>query len=342
MVSSGAAGNYLVDLAERLALRCNPAPIRAVMERACGGQLDERGPDGDRASLLTVSGLPFEASVSGGRGSVAPVVRYATEAETQETRFGSRVAAQIAAIRDLVAWMPNGDDAIADTLHSFVTTLYPDPGTVPPRHRSATWIGVVHHTAAPDHIARLKVYGYPTIMPGGLRRLCAAWPAFTGLAPVPDHEKLIKPVIAALEVDAHGEVNHKIYLRTRYDDAAVPMKLVRHFGHPAWEVLSEFVRCGIDAAKLHRYDFFVCCARRSSGAPTFALTLAARRHDNVAGLVSTLASRHHGTTEAVDALAQAAKSSGAAWRYSAVGLGFSADHGIDKLNVYGSPTWSDA
>ncbi|MEU7632704.1 hypothetical protein AB0C34_22370 [Nocardia sp. NPDC049220] len=49
-----------------------------------------------------------------------------------------------------------------------------------------------------------------------------------------------------------------------------------------------------------------------------------------------------GTTHAVDALAQAAESCEATWSYSAVGLGFSPDHGVDKLNVYGTPTWSTA
>ncbi|MEU6829209.1 hypothetical protein ABZ894_11220 [Nocardia beijingensis] len=341
MVSSEAAGDFLVDLAERLAVSCDPATVRAMMERACGGQLSERGPDGDRASLLTVSGLPFETSVSGGGGKVAPVVRYATETATQETRFDSRVTAQIAAIRALVPWLPDGDETVADMFESFIATLYPDPARVSSRYRSASWIGVVHHSAVPDHAARLKVYGYPDVVPGGLRRLCDVWPGFADLAPVPDDPKLIKPVIVALEVDASGELNHKIYLRARYDDAAVPMKLVRDFGHPAWEVLSELVRCGVDAAELHKYDYFVCCAR-GSGAPTYAFTLAARRNDDLTGLVRELASRHHGSTVAVDALAQVAASSGASWRYSAVGLGTSADHGIDKLNVYGVPTWSDA
>src|SRR5690606_8794309 len=123
MVVSGAAGEYLVDVAERLALGCDPASTRAMVERACGGQLDARAPDGDRASTLTISGIPFEASVSGGRGELTPAIRYTTENATQETQFSSRVAAQLAAIRDLVAWLPNGDEAVADMLQSFVATL---------------------------------------------------------------------------------------------------------------------------------------------------------------------------------------------------------------------------
>lgn len=339
-VITEAAGDFLVDVAERLTLRCDPAPIRAMMERACGGQLEARRPDGRRASTLTSSGIPFEVSVTGGGGKFTPALRYTTETATQETEFGSRVAAQLAAIRDLVAWLPNGDETVADMLQSFVTTLYPDPAKVPTQHRFTTWIGIVHHAAARNHAARLKVYGGPEIAPGALDRLSSVWPGYAGLASVPDHEKLIKPSFTAIEVDSHGNVNHKIYLRTRNNDIAVPMKLVRHFGDPAWEVLSELVRCGVDAAKLHRYAYFACYAR-GAGDPTFSLTLGPRRGgDDLTGLVYELASQHHGTTHAVDALAQAAKSSGAKWRYSAVTLGVSPDHGIDKLNVYGTPTWS--
>ncbi|MEU7768756.1 hypothetical protein AB0B25_27115 [Nocardia sp. NPDC049190] len=334
-----AAGDFLVNLAERLTVHCDPALIRAMMKRACGGQLDTRGPDGRRASMLTISGIPFDASVTGGRGEFAPAVRYVTETGTQETEFSSRVATQLAAIQDLVAWLPKGDETVADVLHSFVTTLYPDPAKVHARHHFATWTGVVHNAETPHHAARLKVYGSPTIVPGTLHRLYSTWPGFAGLPSVPTHEELIKPVFVAIEVDARGNLNHKIYLRTRYNDVAVPMKLVRHFGDPAWEVLSEFVRCGVDAAELHQHDFFVCYAR-GTGAPTFQLSLAVRQGNDLTGLVRELASRHHGTTHAVDALTQAARSCRATWRYYSVGLGFSADHGIDKLNVYGTPTWS--
>lgn len=340
MVVGGPAGEYLVDVAERLALGCDPASTRAMVERACGGQLDARAPDGGRASSLTLSGTPLEVSVSGGRGECTPAIRYTTENATQETRFGSRVTAQIAAIRDLVAWLPNGDETVADMLQSFVTTLYPDPAKVPALYRSATWIGIVQHTSAPHHAARLKVYGDPTIVPGALHRLCKIWPGFAELASVPDDGQFIKPAGVAIEVDAHGVVNHKIYLRARYNDVAVPMKLTRYFGDPAWEVLSELARGGVDAARFHRHDILVCCAR-STDAPSFALYLGARRGTDLTGVVSELASRHHGSTHAVEALAQAAESCGASWRYAGVGLGFSADHGIDKLNVYVTPTWSD-
>ncbi|MGV9543736.1 hypothetical protein ACWDSF_20640 [Nocardia beijingensis] len=341
MVTATVAGAYLLDLAERLALRYDSATLHAIAERASGGQLDARRPDGQRASALTVSGTPLEVSVSGGRGSSTPAIRYVTETATQETDFATRVAAQLAAIRDLVRWLPNGDETVADMFHSFVTTLYPEPAKVPAAHRSPTWIGVVHHSAAPNHAARIKVYGGPAIVPGGLQRLSAVWPEFAGLAPVPDREQLITPVGAAIEVDAKGDVSYKIYSRAAYNDAAVPMKLVRYFGEPAWEMMSELVRCGVDATDIPQHDVFVCCARGpGEEEPAVGLTLASRKNPDLTALARELAERHHGTTTTVDALARAAESSGASWRYSAVGLGFSADHGIDKLNVYGTPDWS--
>ncbi|MFI6361120.1 hypothetical protein ACIBG0_00075 [Nocardia sp. NPDC050630] len=331
----GAAGEFLVELAERLTLRYDPATIHAVAERACGGQLEARRPDGRRASLLTRSGIPFEVSVTGGRGNLTPVLRYTTETATQNMKIGSRADAQLAAIGDLVRWLPKGDETVVELFQSFVATLYPDPTKVPPR--SATWIGVAHDTESPHHTARLKMYCGLNVS-GALRRLCSRWPGFAEFASAPADEKLIKPVFATIEVDAHGEVIHKLYLRARPGDVAVPMKLVRYFGDQAWEVLSELVRCGADAAKLHEQDFFVSCAR-GSGAPVFGLDVGAREHD-MTGLVRELASKHHGTPHAVDALAQAAESCGATLRYSFVGMGFSAEQGIDKLKVYGTPTWT--
>ncbi|WP_280268586.1 hypothetical protein [Nocardia wallacei] len=336
-----AAGDYLTDVVERLGPACDPALVRAGLERACGGQLVAHGPKGGRASGLTLSGIPFEVSAVGGQGRYAPVVRYLTEAATQATEFAARVDAQLAVIRDLVTSLPNGDETVAELFRSFIATLYPDPAKIPARVRFATWIGVVHDAAVPHHIARLKVYGSPTIVPGAWDRLAAGWPGFAGLTSVSEHDELFKYAVVAVEVDARGEVNHKVYLTSRDRDPAVPMKLVRHFGDPAWEALSELVRCGADPARLHDYDYFVCRSRSSDGAPSFALSVATRRIDDVTRIVDELAERHHGTTEAVDALAQAARSHGAQWRWSALGLGVSAEHGIDKLNVYGTPTWSD-
>lgn len=336
-----AAGDFLVAAAERLRLDSSPAQIRAVLDRACGGQLSVHAADGSHASSLTATGIPFEASVTGGRGQVAPALRYVTEAGSRHADFGSRLAAQLAAIGELAGSIPNNGAAVADTLRSFVDALHPNPADVPARRRFATWLGVVHHAGAPDHVAGLKLYGTLRAVPDALPRLCAAWPEFAASITVPAHDEFIEPYFAAIEVDAHGVLGHKVYLRARYGDIATPMKLVRHFGDPAWEVLAELVRCGADAATLHQFPIVICCGRRGD-ASTFALHLGPHRGDDLAALVRELASRHHGSTAAIDALTLAAESTGATWRYSVVGLGCSPDDGIDKLNVYGTPRWDVA
>jgi len=337
MATSTKAGEFLGDLVGRLTPECAPTTVRSVMEHACGGLLAERRPDGLRASTLTLSGLPFEASVSGGRGQFTPAIRYITENSTQEAEFSSRVAAQLAAVRDLVTWLPDGDCAVVDSLQSFVATLYPTPEKIAP-YRSAAWFGIVHHPAAPHHISRLTIYGNPNVVPGTLNRLNTTWPMFAGLACAPDPESLIQLAGVAIEVDAHGDVKHKIYMRIRRNHVAAPMKLTRYFGDLAWEALSELVRCGVDAATLHQHDFLVCHAR-SVRDTTFTLYFGAGRDNDMPSLVRELALKHHGTTRSVDALTQAAASCEAAWRYSGVALGCSADNGVDKLNVYGTPTW---
>lgn len=330
-------GDFLLDLAERLALPCDPALVRSVLDLASGGHLAERRRDGCRASRLTRSGLPFEVSVSGGGATLTPAVRYVTETATQETVFGSRVAAQLTAIDALATRLPGAGRAPSAVLRAFVETSYPASARAP-RLRAPAWTGIVHHAAMPCHVTRLKAYARADT-PSAVARLSEVFPAFAGLASVPENEKLIAPSFAALEVDAQGKITHKLYLKVRHDIAA-PMKLVRHFGDPAWEVLSELGRCGLDPAQLYDHDFFVCYARES-GAPTFTLHMTARYYE-FGDLVAELAQRHHGTTRAVTALVGAAESTGAAWHYSAIGLGCSPDHGIDKLNVYGVPAWGRA
>ncbi|MEV3961255.1 hypothetical protein AB0M34_10205 [Nocardia sp. NPDC050193] len=333
------AGDFLVDLARRLELDLDSTALRATVEHACGGEMRAVGPDGDRASTMTISGIPFEVSVSGGRGKWTPAVRYMAETATQETVFGSRVAASSETISTLAARLPVMDARAADLLQTFLATLYPEPAAIPPRYRSAAWIGIVHHVAAPAHIARLKLYGGLKMTPDTLDRLCTVFPGFAGLIDLPRGEQHIIPIAAALEVDARGTVTHKIYSRALYGDVAVPMKLARYFGEPAREVLAEFVRCGIAAPELHRQNFFVCSAR-GAGDPVVALSLGASQGQDLTPVVRELASRHHGSTCAVDALVYAAQESGAIWHYSAVGLAFAPEHGLDKLNVYGTPTWN--
>ncbi|WP_330179399.1 hypothetical protein OHB26_23370 [Nocardia sp. NBC_01503] len=335
-----AAGDFLIASAERLALDTDPETIRATLHRACGGQLNPLAADGYPASRLTSTGVPFEASVTGGGGRSTPALRYVTEAGTIHADFGSRLTAQLAAIDEVAELMPNNAAPAAETLRAFVAALYPDPADLPACQRFATWLGVVHRAAA-DRPPGLKLYGSLRAAPDALPRLCAAWPEFTGLAPVTAHHEFIEPCFAAIEVDAHGALGHKVYLKARYGDIATPMKLVRHFGDPAWEVLSELVRCGADPADLHHFPIAICRGHRD-GATTFALHLGRHRGRDLTPLVRELAARHHGSTAAVDALAGAAESTGATWRYSVVGLGCSSGAGIDKLNVYGTPSWDDA
>ncbi|MET8872158.1 hypothetical protein [Nocardia sp. NPDC004604] len=341
MTMAAAAGEFLIDVAKLLALGSDPVPLRAVLERASGGYLKAHGPSGSRASALTNSGIPFEVSVTGGRGQLTPAIRYVTETGSQHREFGIRLAAQCAAIGDLAAWLPNNDGKTTKLLRSFISTLYPDPAKVAAHHRFATWTGIVHHAAAPHYPTRLKVYGNTTLVSGTLQRLRAAFPGFAALASLPDDETSFEPVFAAIEVDANDALSHKIYLRVRRD-VAVPMKLVRHFGDPAWTVLSELDRCGIDAPTLRRVDFHVCLAHDAErrGEPAFSLHLSPRQGIDIAAIVHDLSIRHHGTTAAVDALTRAAESSGGTWQYSVIGLGSSPERDIDKVNIYGTPLWS--
>ncbi|WP_227984188.1 hypothetical protein [Nocardia spumae] len=279
--------------------------------------------------------------MTGGRGQYSPALRYVTETTTWEPEFAVRREAYLAAIAELVAWLPGRNDPVTDLLHSFVTTVYPDPAAIEPGRRLAMWLGIVHHPTDPNHIAGLKVYCSPTVRSDVIETVSRRWPGFEGLSPIPENDDLFRTAGVAIEVDAHARVAHKIYLRARHRNVAVPMKLVRHFGEPGWETLSEFTRCGVDAADLHNFDYFVCRTRRDNENASCTVTLMTKRSDYLAELARQLAGRHHGTTRAVDAMAHAARSCGATWRYSGLGLGFSAERGIDKLNVYGTPTWEN-
>ncbi|MFB8005991.1 hypothetical protein [Nocardia sp. NPDC056000] len=341
MEPAAAAGDFLVAAADMLGLERRPESIRAILDRVCGGQLSGRAADGFPTSTLSVTGIPFEASVTGGHGRVTPALRYVVETGTRHADFELRLGAQLAAIDALAGSMPNNAVAVTTTLRSFVTALYPNPAEVSARHGFATWLGVAHHLGGADGALGLKLYGSLLTAPGALPRLCAAFPEFAESISVPARDGFVEPYFAAIEIDKHGVRTHKIYLRARYGDIATPMKVVSHFGNPAWEVLSEVVRCGADAATLHQFPIVICCGRRGD-VPIFALHLGPHRGGDLTALVHELAARHHGSTRAVDALTSAAASIGAGWRYSVVGLSCSAGDGIDKLNVYGTPIWNAA
>lgn len=334
-----AVGTYLIDLLARMELPHDPISVREVLERASGGQLATKRGDGHQASTLTLSGLPFEASVTGGRGRTTRAVRYVTEPATQEPTFESRLTAQRIAVGELLRRLPSGNDEITGLFRSLVECVHPVPALVPAWYRGSTFIGVVYRETAVLPASGVKVYCGPLRSPAALERLCGQLPGFAELATIPAEGKgLLRPVLATLEVDTLGQVVYKVYLSLR-PGLAAPMKLVRSFGDPAWEILSELVACGADPTTLHQYHYFICRAR-GPGASSLTLNPLAVGDLDLTVPVRELATRHHGSTRAVDAMAAAAKATGAAWRYTALGLGFSADHGIDKLNVYGVPTWA--
>ncbi|PSR67271.1 hypothetical protein C8258_16795 [Nocardia sp. MDA0666] len=267
------------------------------------------------------------------------MLRYITETTTWEPEFAVRLEAYLATITELVMWLPGGNPAMADLLHSFVSTVYPDPAAIEPGTRPAMWLGIVHNPAEPDRLGGLKVYCSPRARTDVIETVSREWTAFEGLSPVRENDELFRYAGLAVELGVDRDPAYKIYLRARTRNVAVPMKLVRHLGDPAWRTLSEFTACGVDAADLHNFDYFVCCSRRGSEIPSYTVSLITRPSDDITALARALAARHHGTTRAIDAMAHAAQERGATWRYTALGLGFSSEHGIDKLNVYGTPTW---
>ncbi|MEU6563133.1 hypothetical protein [Nocardia nova] len=335
------AGDFLVTLSDQLGVDCVPQSLRTVLSVACGGRLDTRGPDGRRSSELSRSGIPFEVSVTGGRGRYAPAIRYVTETTTWRTAFADRLHAYLAAIAELAARLPPGNESTTDLLHAFVTALLPDPVATDPYCMPTMWLGIVHHPAEPNHPAVLKVYCAPDAQTDPIEAVGRRWPVFRELSPVPADEEHIHCAGIAMEVDAGGHVKHKIYLRAASRNVAVPMKLVRYFGEAAWEVLDELVRCGIDAASLHEFSYYICCTHREDGTRCFTVTLMLGSSCEYPELIRELASRHHGTTRAVDAMTHAAAACNASWHNSGLALGFSPGDGIDKFTVYGAPTWED-
>ncbi|WP_433709638.1 hypothetical protein ACQP2U_24555 [Nocardia sp. CA-084685] len=100
---AAAAGEFLVDVANLLALSSDPVRLRAVLERRRRRMSESALASGSQASALTNSGIPFEVSFIGGRGQLTPPIRYVTETGSHHREFGTRLAAQFAAIADLAA-----------------------------------------------------------------------------------------------------------------------------------------------------------------------------------------------------------------------------------------------
>jgi hypothetical protein len=331
---------FLDELTARLAPGCDPAVVQAVFARASAGYGGPRSDDGRRLSAITPSGVPFEASVTGGDGRWEPAVRYVTETATAMPFFGPRLAAQRAALADLVGFLPREARAAGDELAALPTTLFPDPGAVRARTRFAVTFGAVHRPAVPGHLAGLKVYGNLTADEGGLSRLAHRWPALAAVAAVVEGLPFLAPRFATVEAGADGRVGHKLYLRARAGGAALGL-LARRFGGDAAGVVDEMADAGVDLATGRR-SLFVCCASPPGGGdPALSLHFTAKGlgldRPAMATLAGGLAARHHGSTGAVDALGAAATASGGRWRTTVVGVGLPPGGGIGKVNAYVAP-----
>jgi hypothetical protein len=324
--------------------------VAAVLARASAGYAAARRRDGRRASVITPSGVPFEASVTGGGGRLEPALRYTTETGTELPFFGPRLAAQRAALDDLVALLPPPARAVAGELHGFADRLFPDPGAVPARTNFATTVGVVHTPAVPGGPAGLKLYGNLTAEPGALGRLATADDRIAALAGVVDGLPFLAPAFATTEVDAAGRLGHKLYLRTATATGPALSVLARRCGGDAGALFAELDAARVDVTRAldrGRWRGIACVAAPADGGdPALSIHLTAKglglAPARMAALARTLAARHHGSTAGVDALdtagAAAAGRSSRAWGTTVVGVGLPPGGGVGKVNVYVAPS----
>lgn len=352
---------FLEALTGRLAPGCDREVVLATFASASGGYAGPRGRDGRRVTAITPSGVPFEASVTGGAGRAAAAVRYVTETATGMPFFGPRLAAQRRALDDLVGRLPAPARAGGDELRAAPDVFFPDPGAVPARTRFATTFGVVHRPEVPDAPAGLKLYGNLRTEPAGagggrrvgdaaLGRLAARWPAFLALREVVGDLSFLAPHFATIEVDARGGIGHKVYLRTGRANAAALTVLARRCGATLAPLADELAAAGV-APEVWARGVFVCCHHAGAGSPRGAggspgpevsVHLPARALGLDAAGMAAFARRMvtgHGDGPAHDALVAAVDRAGgpAAWTTTVVGVGLAAG-GLGKVNVYVAPT----
>ena len=334
-------GAFLDELVPRLVPGCDAAAVRSTFALAGAGYTVPRTSDGRRVSAITPSGVPFEASVTGGDGRDEPALRYVTETATGMPFFGPRLAAQRRALDGLVARLPAGARDAAAELGCFVDTLFPDPPAVPARTRFATLFGLVHRADPAGGPVGLKVYGNLATDRTALARLGERWPPLAALAARVEGMPFLVQHAAATEADAAGRLSHKLYFRTvsRANAASVAV-VARRFDACAADLLDELASCG--AAPVWNRNVHVCCESRPDGDARLSVHLPARAldlgPDAMLALVRTLAARHHGTTAAVDALTAAAAAAGGTWSPTVVGAGLVPGGGLGKLNVYYAPS----
>jgi hypothetical protein len=330
-------GAFLDELVPRLVPGCDATAVRSTFALAGAGYTAPRTSDGRRVSAITPSGVPFEASVTGGEGRAEPALRYVTETATGMPFFGPRLAAQRRALDGLVARLPAGAQDVASELGCFVDTLFPEPPAVPARTRFATTFGLVHRAEPPAGPAALKVYGNLGLDPAALARLGGRWRPLAALAARLEGMPFLTPHFATAEVDATGRLGHKLYYRTvRRANAASVSVVARRFDACAPDLLDELAGCG--AQVVWTRTVFLCCETRPDGEARLSVHLPARALDldpaAMASLDRTLAARHHGTTAAIDALTAAATAAGGTWTPTVVGIGLAPGGGLGKLNLY--------
>jgi hypothetical protein len=332
---------FLDELARRLVPACDPAVVRAVFETASSGYQGSRARDGRRASVLTPSGVPFEASVTGGSGRTVAMLRYVTEVASAEPFFRPRLTAQRAALSRLVGWLPDAEVAkrAEAELSCFVDTLFPDPGAVPARIRFATWFGIVHQPEVPSHLASLKLYGILFDGRKGLDRLATRWPGFSDLSDLVADLASLRPYMADLEIDAAGGQRYKLYLLSTVDGTPVDA-LARRVGADTAVMHAELARVGAAVRRWSRV--FICCEAADGSDPGLSVHVPAKAlvldPPGMATLARQLVESRHGDTAAVDALEGAAASgAGGRWDYTVAGIGLARGGGLGKLNVYYAP-----
>jgi hypothetical protein len=328
---------FLDNLVPRLVPGCDPAAVRSTFAVAAAGYTVPRTSDGRRVSAITPSGVPFEASVTGGGGRAEPALRYVTEAATAVPFFGPRLAAQRRALDELTARLPGGARDAASDLGCFVDTLFPDPPAVPARTRFAITFGLVHRADPPAAPAGLKVYGNLGPDPAALARLGDRWPDLALLAERVDGLPFLAPHFATAEADAAGRLGHKLYFRTTARANAASLSVVaRRFDASAADLLDELAERG--AAPTWHSPVYLCCEVRPDRGALLSVHFPARALDlgpeRMLALVRALAVRHHGSTASIDALTSAAARAGGTWTPTVVGIGLVAGGGLGKLNVY--------
>lgn len=344
---------FLDDLAGRLVPACDPAVVRAVFARASAGYTGPRGRDGRRVTAITPSGVPFEASVSTGAGRPGGALRYVTETATSMPFFGPRLAAQRAALDELIGWLPAAAQPAATDLRQAVDVLFPDPGAVPARTRFATTFGVVHRDEVPGGLAGLKLYGNLRADGSALGRLAARWHAFAALRDTVDGLGVVVPHFVTVEVDAGGRRKSKLYLRTQRPTPAALVLLARRVGAEATDAFAALERAGASDAAWGR-RFFVCCeASPDTGEepPELSLHLPAKAlaldAAGMARVARALVQDHEGSgaspgggtepLDALDALHGAAQRAGGSWTTTVVAVGLARGGGIAKVNAYLAP-----